>query len=162
MICNQRLLCNKYSSFRVVKIISAGFQRMVEMLFYLYPINHTWLLHVDITCINPGIVDSKHFCLRKQCSKIIDSGCHFTMWHHYGKGLLIADQQSLVRFTMPLRASVIISQVCWVDSFNWRYVGIPAWREVSDHFTEPLEGSLRDFKDLIISKITKEIICTIF
>ena len=63
---------------------------------------------------------------------------------------------------MPLSTSVINSHVCRVDSFDWRYVGIPAWREVSNHFTEPLERSLRDFKDLIISKISKEIIRTIF
>jgi len=35
---------------------------------------------------------------------------------------------------------------------KWRYAGIPAWREFSNHFREPLERSLLDFKDLIISK----------
>ena len=40
----------------------AGFHKTVEMLLYQYPINHTWLLHVNITCINLRIVDSKHEC----------------------------------------------------------------------------------------------------
>ena len=48
------------------KKILAGFQRMVEMLLYEYPINHTWSLHVNTTCIYLGIVDSKHKCHRKQ------------------------------------------------------------------------------------------------
>jgi len=56
---------------------------------------------------------------------------------------------------MPLSTSVIVSEV-------WRYAGIPAWREVSNRFREPLERSLLDFKDLIISKRSKGIIRTIF
>jgi len=55
---------------------------------------------------------------------------------------------------------------------KWRYAGIPAWREVSNHFREPLwevsnhfreplERSLLDFKDPIISKKSKGIVRTI-
>ena len=53
---------------------------------------------------------------------------------------------------MPLSISVIVSEV------KWRYAGIPAWREVSNHFKKPLEKFLLDFKDLIISKRSKGII----
>ena len=61
----------------------------------------------------------------------------------------------------------IICDVYSVNSFDWRIASIPAWREVSNHLREPpcnhsrepLERSLRDFKDLIIFKRSKEIIC---
>jgi len=62
---------------------------------------------------------------------------------------------------MPLSTSVIVSEVCQVVRYagipavcrhSCRYAGIPVWREVSNYFREPLERSLLDFKDLIISK----------
>ena len=60
-----------------------------------------------------------------------------TITHHtvpYKNRSLTADQQSMVRFAMPLSASVIVSEVCQ----KWRYAGIPVWMEVSSHFREPL------------------------
>ena len=48
------------------------------------------------------------------------------------------------------------------DLFGWRYAGIPAWREVSNHFREYLERSFWDFKELFITIRSKEIIRTIF
>ena len=48
--------------------------------------------------------------------KIISLICNF-------RRHCIADQQSIVRFAMPLSTSMIASEVCCVDSFDWRYAG---------------------------------------
>ena len=45
-----------------------------------------------------------------------------------------------LRFAMPLSTSVIIIEMCYVDSFNLRYAGIPARR-----FLTILENLCRDF-----------------
>ena len=59
-----------------------------------------------------------------------------------------------VRFAIPLSTSAIIGKVCWVDSFDWRYAGISAWRKVFNNFREHLKMSLRNFKGLLNSKST--------
>ena len=40
---------------------------------------------------------------------------------------------------------------------KWRYAGIPAWREVSNHFREPLERSLLDLKTSLSPKDQREL-----
>ena len=69
---------------------------------------------------------------------------------------------TISEFAIPLSISEITSEVYSVGFFDGRYVlGIPAWKEVSNHFRKPLEKSLRDFKDPIISERSEKIICTI-
>ena len=65
---------------------------------------------------------------------------------------------------MPLSTSVIISEVCQSGGMQAFLHGGRSLTvlEISNHFREPLERSLLDFKDLIISKRSKGIIRTIF
>jgi len=56
------------------------------------------------------------------------------------KEALIADQWSIVRFAMPLSTSVIVSEVCQSG-------GMQAWREVSNHFREPLWEVSNHFRE---------------
>jgi len=40
------------------------------------------------------------------------------------------------------------------DSFDWRYAGILAWREVSIHFREPLWEASNHYRELLAGEVS--------